>query len=331
MAPRKSERIVNLTICLLSARRYLPKQQIREVVEGYHDLSDAAFERTFERDKDELRAMGVPVETGHNDPLFDDEVGYRIKRSDFELPPVEFTPDEATALGAAARVWQQASNAEATVQALAKLRAAGVETDNDRLAALEPSVSAKEPVFDDIWQATLERRVVRFTYRGGSDERVLEPWGVTWRKGAWYVVGHDQSRGEPRMFKMGRITAPVVVGDAARAYEVPDFDLSELAVRLEPQAPDATALLAIRHGHAPSLTRRGTRHTAPRELLLDGYDCWRVPVTSDGDVGEIAAAGSDVLVVEPVELRQRVLRHLQAVIDAQAPRRMFARPVEVDA
>ncbi|MCB0890882.1 MAG: DNA-binding transcriptional regulator, partial [Propionibacteriaceae bacterium] len=63
MAPRKSERIMNLAICLLLARRFLDKNHLREVVEGYGGLSDAAFERTFERDKDDLRAMGVPVET----------------------------------------------------------------------------------------------------------------------------------------------------------------------------------------------------------------------------------------------------------------------------
>lgn len=125
MAPRKSERLVNLTICLLASQRFLPKNKIREAVEGYHGMGDAAFERTFERDKDELRAMGVPIETGSNDLLFDDEPGYRIPRSDFELPPVEFTPDEMGVLGAATRVWQQASTAGSTATALAKLRAAG--------------------------------------------------------------------------------------------------------------------------------------------------------------------------------------------------------------
>jgi len=94
MSPRKSERIMNLAICLLLARRFVEKSQIREVVEGYHDLSDAAFERTFERDKDELRLMGVPVETGSNSALFPDEIGYRIRRKDFELPPISFTPEE---------------------------------------------------------------------------------------------------------------------------------------------------------------------------------------------------------------------------------------------
>ena len=80
MTTRKTERILNLTICLLVSDRYLPKSRIREAVEGYHNLSDAAFERTFERDKDELRALGVPIEVGSFDAFFDDEQGYRIRR-----------------------------------------------------------------------------------------------------------------------------------------------------------------------------------------------------------------------------------------------------------
>ena len=116
VSPRKSERIMNLAICLLMARRFIEKSQIRQVVEGYHDLSDSAFERTFERDKDELRAMGVPVETGSNNPLFPDDVGYRIRRKDFELPAIEFTPAETAALGLAATVWESATQAEHATQ-----------------------------------------------------------------------------------------------------------------------------------------------------------------------------------------------------------------------
>ena len=98
------ERILNLTICLLVSGRYLPKSRIREAVEGYHDLSDAAFERTFERDKDELRSLGVPIEVGSFDPLFDDEPGYRILPSEFELPPIDLDAEEAAVVGVAARV-----------------------------------------------------------------------------------------------------------------------------------------------------------------------------------------------------------------------------------
>ena len=129
MAPRKTERILNLTICLLVSGRFVPKSRIREAVEGYHDLTDAAFERTFERDKDELRALGVPIEVGSFDPVFDDEPGYRILPGEFELPPIDLDAEEASVVGVAARVWQHASMAESTASAIAKLRAAGVEPD----------------------------------------------------------------------------------------------------------------------------------------------------------------------------------------------------------
>ena len=154
MAPRKTERIVNLTIALLVAGRYLPKTRIRELVEGYHGLTDAAFERTFERDKDELRALGVPIEVGGYDPLFEDEAGYRILPSEFSLPPIELDAEEASVVGVAARVWQHASMAESTQSAMTKLRAAGVEPDPSALRALEPSVQATEPAL----RPAVERR-----------------------------------------------------------------------------------------------------------------------------------------------------------------------------
>lgn len=114
MAPRKSERLLNLTIALLVSRRYVAREQLRSAVEGYSGLSEAAFQRTFERDKDELRALGIPVETGHNDLLFDDEPGYRIRRSDFELPPVELTREERVVLGLAAEVFRDVTLAGST-------------------------------------------------------------------------------------------------------------------------------------------------------------------------------------------------------------------------
>ena len=205
MAPRKTERILNLTICLLVSGRYLPKSRIREAVEGYHDLSDAAFERTFERDKDELRALGVPIEVGSFDPLFDDEPGYRILPSEFELPAIDLDAEEAAVVGVAARVWQHASMAESTMSAVAKLRAAGVEPDTSQLASLEPSVSATEPAFETLWTSVLDRSRVSFVYRDGA-LRKLEPWGITSSKGRWYVIGRDVDRAAVRMFKLSRIT-----------------------------------------------------------------------------------------------------------------------------
>ncbi|MEP6666451.1 MAG: WYL domain-containing protein, partial [Nocardioidaceae bacterium] len=123
MTARKSERLMNLTICLLVARNFIPKHRIRLAVEGYHDLGDDAFDRMFDRDKEELRVLGVPIEVGSVEKGFEDEVGYRVSRARFELPEISLEADEAAVVGLAARVWQHASLASATTQGLRKLRA----------------------------------------------------------------------------------------------------------------------------------------------------------------------------------------------------------------
>jgi proteasome accessory factor B len=313
MTTRKTERILNLTICLLVSDRYLSKGRIREAVEGYHDLSDAAFERTFERDKDELRSLGVPIEVGSFDAFFDDEPGYRIRPSEFQLPAIDLDAEEASVVGVAARVWQHAGMAESTLSALAKLRAAGVEPDTAQLSALAPSVQASEPAFEPLWNAVLDRTRVSFTYREG-ERRTLEPWGLTASKGRWYVIGWDTDRAATRMFKLSRMADLPRRVSRAGAYEVPsDLDLRVLARTLAPREPSETALLAIRRGRAPALTRLGEPATseAPRP---GGFDVWVVPYADLWSLAdEISQLAADVVVLAPVDLRDLVLRGLSAV------------------
>ena len=318
MAPRKTERILNLTICLLVSGRFLPRSRIREAVEGYHDLSDAAFERTFERDKDELRALGVPIEVGSFDPLFDDEPGYRILPGEFELPPIDLDAEEASVVGVAARVWQHASMAEATGNALAKLRAAGVEPDTSQLATLEPSVQASEPSFEPLWNAVLDRSRVSFTYRDGS-HRTLEPWGMTASKGRWYVVGRDVDRDATRMFKLSRITDVPRRDSRPGAYAVPaDLDLRALARSLAPREPTEQTLLALRSGSAAGLRRRGRPGCTDVELP-SGFDVVSVAFSDLWSAAEeISRYGAEVVVLEPAELRELVVRGLTQVARAGA-------------
>ena len=87
VAAGKSERLLNLLIMLLVQRHYVSKERIREIL--YPGSSTDAFEKMFERDKEDLRALGVPIEVGGFDPLFEDEQGYRIVRSAFELPEID--------------------------------------------------------------------------------------------------------------------------------------------------------------------------------------------------------------------------------------------------
>src|SRR5581483_8075062 len=149
MAARRAERLVNLVICLLSTRQFLTAERIRDAVPGYEaadgsTATDEAFKRMFERDKAELRELGIPLETGRNSG-FDTEDGYRIRRGDYELPPIEFDADEAAAVGLAARLWQSATLGEPARQALIKLRAAGTEIRAGDAPGAVPHLDASDP------------------------------------------------------------------------------------------------------------------------------------------------------------------------------------------
>src|SRR5437660_10111 len=135
----RTERLLNLVICLLSTRSWLTKEQIRAAVPQYAECSTAeAFDRMFERDKEDLRELGVPLVTGSHSSWFEDETGYRIDRTTYALPDVEFTAEELAVLGLASRVWQQASLAGPAARALVKLKALGVDTDEESLVGVEP-------------------------------------------------------------------------------------------------------------------------------------------------------------------------------------------------
>jgi proteasome accessory factor B len=320
MAAAKTERLLNLVICLLAASRYLTKEQIRRAVPGYSD-SDEAFERMFERDKEELRQLGIPVETAPVDRFFDDEFGYRIQRSNYELPEIRLEADEAAVLGLAARVWQQRSLAESASVALLKLRAAGVETDDVSLVGIEPRVNASEPAFGPLWEAVRDRRPVTFDYRaaGASDavRRHLEPWGIVSWHGRWYVTGHDHDRGAVRSFRLSRIVGDVRPAGAAGTVEKPpDADIWAIvthAYASEPTMQEAT--LRIRSGAAYPLRRR------PQSITSEGNGWDRVVrrYTGDSFAEYLASFGPDVVVLDPPELRDAVVHHLRAVAGEAVP------------
>ena len=119
----------------------------------------------FERDKDELRELGIPLVTEDIDPLHEDEPGYRIHQREYALPDISFEPDELAVLGLASRTWAQASLAGPAAQALRKLRAAGVERDVDALIGIEPRLRTTEPAFDAVKDGVLRRVPLRFAYR----------------------------------------------------------------------------------------------------------------------------------------------------------------------
>lgn len=310
---------MNLVIALLVSPSYLPKERIRHAVEGYHDQSDEAFGRMFERDKEELREIGVEIETGSHDAVFGDELGYRIRRDAFELPEIQLEPDEAAVVGLAARVWQQARLADATQSALLKLRAAGQRVDASGLTGIEPRLAASEPAFEPLWDAVVSRTPVSFTYQRPGHERTareVEPWSVLSWHGRWYLAALDRGRDAPRMFRLSRVTGEVVPVGEPGEYQVPDdLDVEAMATALFPRPSTSAAVLRVRPGTALGLRRQTTAETR----LDDGWDRLEVTYGSVGELAEeILTYGADVVVLEPPELRGRVVEGLRRLAGVDA-------------
>ncbi len=319
MSSTKTERLLNLVICLLSTRRPLTKAQIRQAVPQYADnTSTEAFERMFERDKDELRELGIPLVTSNEDALFEDEVGYRVDREAYALPQVTFEPDELAVLGLASRVWQQASLAGPATRALTKLTALGAPQDDGSLIGLEPRIRTAEPAFDPLWAAVRDRVPVRFTYRtagtGQVAERHVEPWGVTSWNGRWYLTGLDRDRGAARVYRLSRVEGDVVRIGVPGEYEVPADHVPRVMVGESVQdRPRGSATVRARTGAAQSLRRRALSVTP------DG-EGWDRLVVEYGDAEvmaeELVGLGPAVVALTPDDLRVGVMRRLSAVADA---------------
>ena len=263
MAARRQQRLVSLVLCLLSTRQFITAERIRDTVEGYQVSDDAAnpdeaFKRAFERDKAELRDLGVPLETGRNS-VFDTEDGYRIARKDFELPPIQFTADEAAAVGLAVRLWSSASLAAEARTALIKLRAAGVEIEESDSTALVP-LAGNEPALPELLAAVSGRRVVQFRHRkphtDNAERRTIEPWGVLSWRGRWYVVGYDRARQDVRSFRLDRIVGGVktLPGEAAQTARPDGLNMLDLVRGANPQ-PDRLATVRVRPHRAVALRR----------------------------------------------------------------------------
>src|SRR5579875_1444808 len=270
---------MNLVIALLSARGYLTAEKIRSSVAGYGDSpSDEAFSRMFERDKNELRDLGIPLETGKVS-AFDPVEGYRINRDAYALPPVELTPEEAAAVAVATQLWESPELVTATQGALLKLRAAGVDVDPDAPVTIASparlgGVRGSEDSLGALLSAIDAGRVVQFPHRPSRADpytvRTVEPWGVVTEKGRWYLVGHDRDRDATRVFRLSRIGAEVTpIGPIGAITRPEGVDLRKIVAEAVTEATAAPtggqARVWVADGRATALRRAG-RSLGPRQL-----------------------------------------------------------------
>jgi proteasome accessory factor B len=293
------ERLINLLALLLEARRPLTFDEIRETMpEAYGQADEASAKRMFERDKDVLREVGVPMEVVPTDP-WNRETGYRIPKDQYYLPEITFTPEEVWALFAAAHAPGEAGEAG---QAFWKL---ATGADSDVLAMIAerapaPGLDASGPHLGSIADALARGRRVRFRYRsaqGKASRREVDPYALLFRGGNWYLIGRDRARDDTRAFRLSRLGGPVK--DAGEAQPAPEgFDAAK-HVQVAPWA-------------VPSTTGARPVGTAP-----DGWVEVDVPSGgTDAFAAWVLSFGPDARLVAPRSLRDEVVARLTAVLDA---------------
>jgi proteasome accessory factor B len=327
VATPKVERLLNLVICLLSTRQFVTADYIRRNVKGYNDdgQSDEAFNRMFERDKTELRDLGIPLMTGR-ERLSGGADGYRIERDSYELPEITLDRPEAAVVAMAAALWDAPEISAISQNALLKLQAAGIDVRAEDEIGFSAATSARslgsESGLAAVLSAIGSSQAVTFTYRPGaastSAVRTLEPWGVVTHRGRWYVVGHDRDRAATRTFRLSRISDVATTG-APGDVSVPDgTDIQQIVAAAVESAAGSDGRIAtvwVAADRAAGLRRLATR-TEPRTHDGEPGDVLEIEIRSLPTLARLVlGAGPDAVVLTPPELRDTVVAALDRMVE----------------
>jgi len=310
----RTERLLNLVFCLMATQRPVPRSAIRSNVAGYGpDGSTEAFERMFERDKEELRGMGIPIETVLD--VNGDVAGYRIVPASYRLVDVDLTAQERSAVALAARVWQGAALSEPAIQAFLKLSASADEIGEPvwRLPQFA-RITADDPRLVSLIRATRERKRVAFTYRALHQDspapRTMDPWAIVMRSGNWYLIGFDESQNAPRAYRLSRVRGEIdVLSEDVRSERPRDFD-PRAFVDAEP-LETVEAVVDIDRGVAADLVRRAS-------IVEELEDRLHVHVTTEREllIGLLTANFSHIRQVSPSSLIHEARERLRLVAEA---------------
>jgi proteasome accessory factor B len=307
------ERLINLVIALRETRVPLRAAEIRERVAGYGQPDPDTFRRMFERDKADLRQLGVPVETAPID-RWGDQVGYRIDPRRYDLPPLALAPDELAALALAV---EATGLGDVGSVALRKLEVDAGQPGIWRRAGGRPrgfEVALDEPHRDVLATAQVTRTAVRFTYRPARAEpaeRTVEPHGLVHRRGVWYLVGRDRAREARRAFRLDRIEGAVREVGGPRGYPVPETPVGVDDVVPEAPAEVATAVVAA----SPEVAWQVARRARGAGEADGDWTVFTVPVGDPTQFCEwLREHGPEVEVRAPAELRSKLVASLQELL-----------------
>jgi len=307
---RKSERLVNLTIALLATKRYLTKSEIFQTVAGYAGDPEAR-DRMFERDKDDLRKLGIVIELGTFDPLFEDEAGYRIKPESYAIQLSSLTPTQLTLLSQASAAWKEASLGEAAHSGLRKLKSLGIDSDIASLPDIAIALPTPPEQVADLIEAVTQRRRITFEYFNDelkSEVRQVEPYKLSHAKSRWYLIARDTEKAALRTFRVDRFASSITFSSQPTAYEI---DQSALAAEEAKRAQTAhTATVAIRKGRGAEI-----RTNSKVSDLNDEWDQVEISYFDSEDLlRQILWLRDDAKVISPQSLVDQVLEIVEKTV-----------------
>lgn len=316
------ERLVNLVVALMATEQGLTKDTILSSVSGYREQTGAgsskdALEKMFERDKENLRGLGVPIETigDYADPDDLREARYRVPSAEYELPAdIEFTPAELAVLTLAGGVWSERSMSSGARAGLRKIRSLGIDVD-EPILGFAPRITLREPSFAPLQRAIEQTRVVEFDYLKPGDARLrrrrVHPAALVEFEGRWHLYGFDAGVDGDRTFLLSRICSDVTVTRSGFDPASRDGAGEKALQGLREVAARQRALLEVTASTEAAL-RLARRTVAGAE----GEQGVRVPyVDLHVFADELASYGPEVRVVEPVELRDAVVARLRAAVE----------------
>ncbi len=296
------ERVLNVLIYLLESPRPVTADDVRRTVPGYADQSDEAFHRMFERDKDVLRRLGIPLELVALD-AWEVDFGYTVDPEKYALADPGLTDEERAALSLAARM-VRLGGAHAGLEGLLKL--GGVE----RGMGFEPfgaDLGQEADVLGPLFSAVTEQRPIDFKYRGNT--RSLHPYGVAHRRGHWYLVG--ASKGEERVYRVDRIEK-LTVGEPGSFKRPKGFDVKSF-LQAQPWEAGYDEQIEAIVRFDPDVAWWAGRTLG---VESDGGPLEaRVPLSNrDAFIGWILSFGPSAEIISPLDLREEILGRAGAAI-----------------
>ena len=316
------ERLVNLVVALLATDQGLTKDTILTSVSGYREQSEAgagkdALEKMFERDKENLRGLGVPIETigDYADPDDLREARYRIPTSEYELPvDIDFTPAEVAVLNLAGGVWSESSMSAQARSGLRKIRALGNDVDAP-IIGYSPRINLREPAFAPLQRAIEQAREVEFDYLKAGESaavrRRVRPLALLEYEGRWHVYGIDRDQDAERTFLLSRVASTVQVTKRSFEPALRDGAGDKALQGLRRVAERQQALLEVDPGTEAALRLSRRSSAAEQGILVPYVD---VHVFAD----ELASYGPEVRVGSPPDLRAQVISRLERTRDVHA-------------